>query len=280
MRLLLLQTSDFFQLLTHLLSHSGVGAGYDRVSPYGLALPALLRRYVLMPASHLDAPGPVGSLPGNGRPMRRPGLDGPRSGSGWIQAAPATWSSSVTTARLAIRPTARMAAWGGLRMAVNRSTPNMPRLERVKVPPCRSSSLSRPCPGANGQVSQLPRNGAQPQPIRAPHHRHDQARVERGRHADVYLVPFGDLAVHEGAVGLRVLLSTPRRRPGSAATVRVTRGLSVAAPVFQILHDGQCPGHIRIDGNGELRRLAHTGRHAFGDGAANTGQRDHAAHSR
>ena len=32
-------------------------------------------------------------------------------------------------------PTARMASWGALMMAVNSAMPNMPKLEMVKVPP-------------------------------------------------------------------------------------------------------------------------------------------------
>merc|ERR1719394_588226 len=39
-------------------------------------------------------------------------------------------------------PTARMASWGALMMAVNSAIPNIPRLEMVKVPPWNSSSLS------------------------------------------------------------------------------------------------------------------------------------------
>ena len=39
-------------------------------------------------------------------------------------------------------PTARMAAWGALIMAVNSAMPNMPRLEMVKVPPWNSSNFS------------------------------------------------------------------------------------------------------------------------------------------
>jgi hypothetical protein len=41
-------------------------------------------------------------------------------------------------------PTARMAASGGLITAVKWSTPNIPRLLMVKVPPVNSSGASRP----------------------------------------------------------------------------------------------------------------------------------------
>src|SRR5829696_498791 len=58
---------------------------------------------------------------------------------GWISKSP-----SRTTARSSIAPTARMPACGGLRTAVKRSTPYMPRLEIVNVPPSRSSARSLP----------------------------------------------------------------------------------------------------------------------------------------
>src|SRR4029453_4597919 len=58
---------------------------------------------------------------------------------GWISSSPST-----TTARSSIAPTARMPAWGGLRTAVKLSTPYMPRLEIVNVPPSRSSARSLP----------------------------------------------------------------------------------------------------------------------------------------
>mmetsp|Transcript_19734 Transcript_19734/g.62777 ORF Transcript_19734/g.62777 Transcript_19734/m.62777 type:complete len:345 (-) Transcript_19734:516-1550(-) len=40
-------------------------------------------------------------------------------------------------------PTAMIAAWGGLMMALNSVTPNIPRLEMLKVPPWYSSGVSR-----------------------------------------------------------------------------------------------------------------------------------------
>ncbi len=51
---------------------------------------------------------------------------------------------SLTTGRFSPAPTARMQPWGGLMMAANSRTPNMPRLETVKVPPWYSSGLSLP----------------------------------------------------------------------------------------------------------------------------------------
>src|SRR3989442_11071092 len=43
-----------------------------------------------------------------------------------------------------MRPTARMAAWGGLTMALKASMPNMPRLLMVNVPPWMSAGRSLP----------------------------------------------------------------------------------------------------------------------------------------
>ena len=55
---------------------------------------------------------------------------------------PTTIRSSCTTGFFTVAPTARMAALGGLMMAVNRSTPIMPRLEMQNVPPVNCSGLS------------------------------------------------------------------------------------------------------------------------------------------
>ena len=51
---------------------------------------------------------------------------------------------SLTTGRGSPAPTARMAAWGGLTMALNSRTPNMPRFEIENVPPRYSSGRSPP----------------------------------------------------------------------------------------------------------------------------------------
>ena len=51
---------------------------------------------------------------------------------------------SIDTTRSAIRPTARMATWGGIMIAVNASTPNIPRLLIVKVPPAISPGRNLP----------------------------------------------------------------------------------------------------------------------------------------
>ena len=45
-------------------------------------------------------------------------------------------SFSTTTGRFSTRPTARMPGSGGLMMAKNSRMPYMPRLVRLKVPPC------------------------------------------------------------------------------------------------------------------------------------------------
>src|SRR5947209_7342116 len=58
---------------------------------------------------------------------------------GWT----AGWPSWATT-RSAMRPTARMAACGGLTIALKASTPYMPRLLIVKPPPWMSAGRSRP----------------------------------------------------------------------------------------------------------------------------------------
>src|SRR5712691_2393375 len=51
-------------------------------------------------------------------------------------------SPSRTTTRSSVEPVARIATCGGLRTAMNCSTPNMPRFEIVNVPPSRSSCWS------------------------------------------------------------------------------------------------------------------------------------------
>src|SRR6185436_451853 len=55
---------------------------------------------------------------------------------------PARISSSTTTGTLRTAPTARIALSGGLMMAVNSVTSNIPRLEMVKVEPMNSSGFS------------------------------------------------------------------------------------------------------------------------------------------
>src|SRR5258708_3392156 len=57
---------------------------------------------------------------------------------------PGTIRPSSTTGTSLIAPTARIAASGGLMIATNSSTPNMPRFEIEKVAPLRSPSLGRP----------------------------------------------------------------------------------------------------------------------------------------
>src|SRR5690606_27650739 len=51
---------------------------------------------------------------------------------------------SRTMGRWLMRPTARMAAWGGLMMGMNSSTRHMPRLVTVKVPPASRSGGREP----------------------------------------------------------------------------------------------------------------------------------------
>ena len=51
---------------------------------------------------------------------------------------------STATTRSAIAPTARMPACGGTMIAVNASTPNIPRLLIVKVAPVMSAGWSFP----------------------------------------------------------------------------------------------------------------------------------------
>src|SRR5579862_5115671 len=53
-----------------------------------------------------------------------------------------TTAPSRATGVSTVAPTARIAACGGLRTAMNCSTPNMPRFEIVKVPPSRSRAVS------------------------------------------------------------------------------------------------------------------------------------------
>ena len=53
-------------------------------------------------------------------------------------------SPSPTTGLRTAAPTARIPACGGLMIASNSSTPNMPRLLTVSVPPCRSAVDSLP----------------------------------------------------------------------------------------------------------------------------------------
>src|SRR2546426_11221528 len=57
---------------------------------------------------------------------------------------PGTILPSSTTGTSLIAPTARIAASGGLMIAVNSSTPNIPRFEMEKVAPLRSPSPGRP----------------------------------------------------------------------------------------------------------------------------------------
>ena len=57
---------------------------------------------------------------------------------------PATIRASSTTGTSLMAPTARIAASGGLMIAVNSSTPYMPRLEIENVAPVRSPSFTRP----------------------------------------------------------------------------------------------------------------------------------------
>src|SRR5664280_1177880 len=59
-----------------------------------------------------------------------------------VQTLPGTTAPARTTGSSRMDPTARIAASGGLMMAVNCSMPNIPRLLTVKVPPRNSSGWS------------------------------------------------------------------------------------------------------------------------------------------
>ena len=61
-------------------------------------------------------------------------------------------ASFFTTGRFAPAATARIADCGGLMMAENSVTPNMPMLEMEKPPPLNSSGFSLPAAGAGRQV--------------------------------------------------------------------------------------------------------------------------------
>src|SRR5450759_5919325 len=77
---------------------------------------------------------------------------------------PGTTAPSRTTGSALAAPTARMAASGGLITAVKWSTPNMPRLLTVKVPPVNSSGVSLPArafPASDRHEDQRERPGSQ-----------------------------------------------------------------------------------------------------------------------
>src|SRR5277367_240987 len=90
-----------------------------------------------------------------------------------------------TTARGLSEPTDKIAAWGGLMIAVKAVTPNMPRLETVNVPPPSSGGVidaSR----TRSPSARVARDLTQRLLICVKHRRHDQRLLGGDGHPDVH----------------------------------------------------------------------------------------------
>ena len=146
---------------------------------------------------HRRAPAPAGaryvsSARGSSMSSARVARDGaPRAPSS------ARWShervSFISAARpaalyghdaAAIRPTARIAAWGGLMIAMNPSTSYIPRLLIVNPPPVMSAGRAAGL-GATDQGLALGDHLGQPEAVRVMDHGNDQPVVDGHGEADV-----------------------------------------------------------------------------------------------
>ena len=103
-------------------------------------------------------------------------------------------ASSRTTGRFSMVPTPRMPTCGWLMMGVPNRLPKTPGFVMVKVPPCTSSTFSFLPARALGQVVHGPGQAQDVLLVGVADHRHDEAPVERHRHAEV------DVAVVDDAV--------------------------------------------------------------------------------
>ena len=118
---------------------------------------------------------------------------------------PASWRSA---------PTVRIAACGGLMIAVKCSTPYMPRFETVNVPPASSGGVicwSRTFSISRARVAR--RSAPSDLRVGVEDRRHDQRVLGGHGHADVDALVELQLAVAVGAVDARVLAQRQSRRP-------------------------------------------------------------------
>ena len=124
----------------------------------------------------------------------------------------ASWPST-TTGFSTIAPTARIAPSGGLMMAENSSTGNIPRLETENVAPgqLRASELARPRP--LDQVLRLGGDLEQGLLVAVAEHRRDEPVVQGHRDADVDGPVAPDRGAAEARVDPRVLAR--RQRAGA-----------------------------------------------------------------
>ena len=120
---------------------------------------------------------------------------------------PGTTAPFFTTGTAWMALIARIQASGGLMIAVNSSTPNIPILEIVNVLPSQSAGCSFLLLRPLCQILYFDSDLRQAFRIGKPNHRHQQSVVDRYRHTDIDMVIDPDLVPQPTAVDRRVLLN-------------------------------------------------------------------------
>ncbi len=93
----------------------------------------------------------------------------------------------TATTRSAIRPTASTAACGGVMMALKASTPNIPRLLMVNVPPVTSGGCRRPARARSAKSCRLRADVGEPGRIGVRNHGAHHSVLHRDGDADVHV---------------------------------------------------------------------------------------------
>ena len=111
-------------------------------------------------------------------------------------AAPDAWRwcrRPPSPAHPPVQLTPRMAGVRLVDDGVKLSTPNMPRLDTVKVEPLYSSAPSAGWLGPGGQILALADRASRLRQVGVPDHGDDEPRVQSHRHAQIHMGPADDL---------------------------------------------------------------------------------------
>ena len=175
-------------------------------------------------------------------------------------------SSSRTTGRSTIAPTARIAAWGGLITAEKLSIPNMPRLETVKVAPESSGGVIEPSRTFSASARDSLRDLPEALAVGVEDGRDDERVPGGDRDPDVDPRVELEAAVAVGAVGARVLAQGQRAglddhvvEGGDDVALGAASSLTRAARLDR-------PRHVDLGLEVEVRRGRLRLRHPAGDG--------------
>ena len=155
---------------------------------------------------------------------------------------PTAISPSLTTGVSVIEPIARIAAWGGLMIATNCSTSNMPRLLIVKVPPWYSCGSSPPLRARPARSFDRPRDRAETLLVGVGDERGDQAAFDRDGDVDVDIGVVVERVALKRGVEVRELAQRQRRRlddqivEGDLARVVRDLGVDLLAEAHRGVH--------------------------------------------